>query len=302
MEPIPFEFIDSLKQCFGRCFYYKDTLVSFLVTCGLEHKLASKYKGEYKFVWAEKLLGELNETEEGRLRIKRIITGFNQLRKLPDAQVADKDAGLSALRHLKELITKNESVVANQKRETISRYKISQEKEKLIQQRASKLESVRNAFYAGFSCPNRQEAGFSLEDIIKDLFALSNIEYKKSYKTETQQIDGHFRFEGFDYLVEAKWRKDLPNESEIGSFQRKVNTKLESTRGLFLSVNDFRDEVVKQFNGKSNIIFFTGEDLTLILEGRIELTEVLVKKIERAAQYGDSLVKVKDLLKTEGAK
>lgn len=127
---------------------------------------------------------------------------------------------------------------------------------------------------------------------------LSNIEYKKSYKTETQQIDGYFRFEGFDYLVEAKWRNDQPNEGEIGTFQRKVITKLESTRGLFFSINGFRDEVIKQFNGNgANIIFFTGEDLALILEGRIELSDVFIKKIEKAAQYGNSLTNVRDLLK-----
>ena len=90
---------------------------------------------------------------------------------------------------------------------------------------------------------------------------------------------------------------DQPNEGEIGSFQRKVNTKLESTRGVFFSISGFREEVVKQYDGEgANIIFFTGEDLALILEGRIELTEVLIKKIEKAAQYGYSLTHVRHLL------
>lgn len=295
MEPIPFEIIDQLVQCFGKCFHYKDTLTSFLITCGIEHKLAYKYKDEYKYVWGKKLLGELNETEDGRLKIKRIIVGFYQLRNLPE-QVNDKDAGLSALRKLKELIVENQLVIATQKQETLSRHKISQEKEKLVLQRSKKLEELKKIFFDGFSNTNRQEAGYTLEDIIKELFALSDVEYKKSYKTTTQQIDGHFRFEGFDYLVEAKWRADLPNENEIGAFQRKVNTKLESTRGLFFSINGFRNEVVQQFNTNNNIIFFTGEDLTLILEGRVELKDVLIKKIERAAQYGSSLTNVRDLI------
>ncbi len=298
MEPIPFEVIEQLIQCFGKCFHFKDTLVSFLIASGLEQRLAMKYKDEYKFVWGKKLLGELNESEEGRIKIKKIITGFYQLRNLPDSQVADKEAGLSALRRLKELITENKIIIETQKTETVSRHKVSQEKEKILKQRQEKLESIKNLFFGGFSNTNRQQAGYSLEDIIKELFALSNIEYKKSYKTETQQIDGYFRFEGFDYLVEAKWRNDQPNEGEIGSFQRKVITKLESTRGLFFSINGFRDEVIKQFNGNgANIIFFTGEDLTLILEGRIELTDVLIKKIEKAAQYGNSSTNVRDILK-----
>lgn len=95
-----------------------------------------------------------------------------------------------------------------------------------------------------------------------------------------------FSFEGFDYLVEAKWRKDQPNEGEIGSFQRKVNTKLKSTRGIFISVNGYREEVIEAFNNNTNILLIDGVDLTHLLEGRIELKELLAMKIKYAAQYG----------------
>lgn len=297
IEPIPFDVREQLIQCFGKCFHFKDTLVAFLITCGLENRIATKYKEEYKFVWGKKLLTELNETDEGRIKVKKIISGFYQLRNLPDSQVVDKDAGLSALRRLKELVVENKIVIDNQKKESTSRQNIYQEKEKIVKQREEKLREIRNTFCSCLTSSNRQQAGYSLEEIIKELFALSNIEYKKSYKTDTQQIDGYFRFEGFDYLVEAKWRSDQPNEGEIGSFQRKINTKLESTRGVFFSINGFREEVIKQFDGNgANIIFFTGEDLSLILEGRIDLHEVLIKKIERAAQYGHSLINVRNLL------
>lgn len=297
VEPIPFDIREQLIQCFGKCFHYKDTLVAFLVTCGLENRIAIKYKEEYKFVWGKKLFSELNETDEGRIKIKKIISGFYQLRNLPDSQVVDKDAGLSALRKLKELVVENKIVIENQKKESVSRSNLSREKEKIMKERQERLEEIKSIFFSGFSNSNRQQVGYSLEEIIKELFSLSSIEYRKSYKTDTQQIDGYFRFEGFDYLVEAKWRNDQPNEGEIGSFQRKINTKLESTRGVFFSISGFREEVVKQYDGEgANIIFFTGEDLALILEGRIELTEVLIKKIEKAAQYGYSLTHVRHLL------
>lgn len=119
MEPIPFEVIEQMIQCFGKCFHFKDTLVSFLVACGLEQRLAMKYKDEYKFVWGKKLLGELNESEGGRIKIKKIITGFYQLRNLPDSQVADKEAALSALRRLRELISENKIITETQKTETL---------------------------------------------------------------------------------------------------------------------------------------------------------------------------------------
>jgi len=297
MEAIPFEVIEQIIQCFGRSFHFKDTLSSFLISCGLHPSIANKYKDEYKFVWGKKLLLELNETEEGRIGIKRIITGLYQLRNLPDKEVKDKESGLSALRKFKELVKSHEIIIDNNKKTKISSKKIFLEKQKIIEQRKQRLEELKNIFYSSSISINRQKAGFSFEDVIKELFALSEIEYKKSYKSNTQQIDGYFRFEGFDYLVEAKWRKDPPPESEIGGFQRKVNTKLESTRGVFFSVNGFRKEVINQFNGEgANIIFFTGEDILLILEGRIELKEVLIRKIEKAAQFGIILIEVKQMI------
>jgi hypothetical protein len=174
---------------------------------------------------------------------------------------------------------------------------LSEEKLKVIRERSKKLGELSKLFSESFSDPNRQQAGYSLEDLLKDLFAVFEVEYRKSYRTNTQQIDGHFRFEGFDYLVEAKWRKDRPNEQEIGGFRQKVNTKLESTRGLFVSINAFREEVVEQFSGHgANIIFMSGEDLIYILEGRIDLRDALRIKIEKASQEGKVYVPMSSIL------
>ena len=119
------------------------------------------------------------------------------------------------------------------------------------------------------------------------MFAVFEIEYRKSYRINTQQIDGHSRFESFDYLVEAKWRKDMPTELEIGGFKRKVDTKIESTRGLFVSMPGYRPEVISQFNGQgANIILIDGSHFVHILEGRYDLRDMLRTIISKAAQEG----------------
>ena len=113
------------------------------------------------------------------------------------------------------------------------------------------------------------------------------MEYHKSYKTSTGQIDGHFHFEGFDYLVEARWRNDQPTVSEIGGFKVKVDKVIESTRGLFITIQGVREEVVRQFSGEgANLIFLDGRDLICILDGRISLRDALKLKVEKASQEG----------------
>lgn len=284
---LPFEIRNQIIQCIGLCFHYKDNVESFFISCGVDKNLAAKHKDQAKFVWARHLLNDLDNKEDGYDLQRRILTELCKFRNIPDRDVPNLNAGLSALRRLKELAAENKFEVQEAKKDTTQRKSIAQEKQKIIEERASTLIELKNIFFKSLSDPNRQSAGYSLEDVLERLFPLFEIDYRKSYKTETQQIDGHFKFDNFDYLVEAKWRADLPNENEIGGFERKVNTKLESTRGLFISINGVREDVVVQFNGRgSNIIFLSGEDLVHILEGRIDLREALRKKIDKAAQEG----------------
>lgn len=288
MDVLPFNIIEKMIQCFGKCFFYKDTMESFLISAGTPPQQARKYKDEYKFVWAKKLLNELSESSEGIVTQHKILRAFYDLRDLPDKALAGKErnTGLDELRSLKELILELKLIEGKRKEDSNVRKRLLEERSKIIAQRSERLYELKDIFYKGITSLNRQEAGYDLEYILMSLFSLSEIEYKKSYKTSTQQIDGSFSFEGFDYLIEAKWRKDQPNEGEIGSFQRKVDTKLKSTRGIFVSVNGFRNEVIEAFNNNTNILLIDGIDLTHLLEGRIELKELLSMKIKYAAQYG----------------
>lgn len=295
--PLPFEVRNQIIQCVGLCFHYKDNVESFFISCGVNKRLAGKHKDLPKFVWARNLLGDLDDLDGGDITQKKILTELCRFRNIPDKDAPNPDAGLSALRKLKELALENHIRFEEQKRDTNQRQNIAKERQKIVEDRKRTLSELRDLFYSSVSNPNRQGAGYTLEDILEKLFPLFDLDYRKSYKTETQQIDGHFKFESFDYLVEAKWRVDQPNENEIGGFERKVNTKFESTRGIFVSINGVRPEVVQQFSSKgSNILFFTGEDLVHIFEGRADLREALRKKIDLAAQEGIVYLPVSTML------
>lgn len=289
MNPLPYEVTEAMVQCFGRAFHYKDRVAAFLLSAGVERTLVNKYRDEPKFKWARNILTELGESDAGRLTQRRILTQLCNLRNLADSDVPDRDAGLDALRALKQLALDRDLVVRKQREKERDTARIAEEREKLVRERAAKLSRLRDDFTTAITSTDRQAAGYSLEDLLVELFALFEIEYRKSYRTPTgtQQIDGQFNFQGFHYLVEAKWRRDRPTEQEIAGFKHKVDGKLESTRGLFVSVQGYRPEVVEQFNGRgSNIILIDGSHLVHVLEGRIDLREMLTFIINKAAQEG----------------
>jgi restriction endonuclease Mrr len=287
MGSLPFEIKKQMVQCFGTAFHFKDQMESFLLSAGLDQETAGRHRDKAKFVWARNLLADLERTEDGLILQRRILTELCKLRNLPDEKVPNPDAGLAALRKLKTLAMNHDLLVKSEKKESSHWLSLAEQRVQIIKERTNKLEHLKKEFFAGMCSSDRQQAGYTLEDILEQLFPLFEIEYRKSYRTSTQQIDGHFRFEGFDYLVEAKWRKDQPNESEIAGFKRKIETKFDATRGVLISINGVRAEVIDKFQGeRSNILFMDGEDLILILEGRVDLRELLEKKIEKAAQEG----------------
>lgn len=270
MNNISFEIQQQIIQCFGLCFHYKDTVVSFMQASGVPNELILRWKSEPKFVWAKNVINELNKTENGRLIIRRIATEFYKMKNIPD-EVQDRDRGLDALRKLKWLIGDTQQ---NKINETFnnSYHRSKQEmKIQLRQQQLQKIEELKTEYYSLFSSENPQKRGYRLEKIVANLFKNSDI----------------------DYLVEIKWEKDPINSSKIASLKQKVDTKLTSTRGLFISVNGFRDEVIQDFSNRdSKILFMDGQELSYILENRISLYEALKVKIIGASKTGNPNVSI----------
>ena len=111
-----------------------------------------------------------------------------------------------------------------------------------------------------------QRRGYDLQDLLARLFKLHDIPYRPAYRKETvEETDGFFTFDGFDYLLEARWRQSPPTIADLRAFSGKVNAKIESTRGVFLSIMGFRSEVVTEAATLSNVILFDGKELALIL-------------------------------------
>jgi len=296
MLPLSHDIIEAMVQCFGKAFHYKDVVESFFVSSGVNRGLVRKYRDEAKFVWARHVLTDLGASEEGCLTQRKVLTELCKVRNLPDPAAPDPNAGLDSLRALKRLAQEEQLVAKEEIKKTEDRTRLAQERAKLQQERADKLQGLNSKFAQAVTNPNRQQSGYSLEDLLKELFPLFELEYTKSYRTETQQIDGKFVLDSFHYLVEARWRSYLPTEQEIGGFKQKVDTKLASTRGLFISVPGFRSEVVQQFDGRgANIILMDGLDLTFILEGRIDLRDALRYKIERASRDGKVLCHLNEM-------
>lgn len=287
---LPFQVREAIVEVCGKAFWLKDPMKSLLLSAGVSPELYERYAEESKFKIARHILSELDAMgDEGWVIQRRLVTELCQLRKLPDESVPDPGAGLAALRFLKELALDQKIVVEQEQTEAEQRAQEARRRQAAFAARAQKMAELRKTFEAlAMARDDPQARGYSLEDLLAELFELHEIAYRRSYRTPTEEIDGHFGFKGFDYLVEARWRRDLPTEADLATLKCKVDRKIQSTRGLFVSIPGFRQDVVLRFTQgtTSNIVLMDGQDLVLILEGHVSLGDALDLKIQKAAQEG----------------
>lgn len=262
---LPFEIREAMIKVCGKAFWYKDPLKSLLLQAGVPAPLYDRYADESKFKIVCHLLAELDQRGQSGWTVQhQILQELCRLRGVPD-EAADKDDAIAALRWLKELAVSQGMVQHEDRAARKNRVDEAKRRQAAVTARAAKMEELHYTFLSMVTSgsDDPQGRGYGLEDLLAELFDLHEIPYRRSYRTPTEQIDGSFQWKGFDYLVEARWRAIPPTETELGGFKSKVDKKLSSTRGLFLSAVGFRQEVVLEFTRgiSSNMLLVDGQDL-----------------------------------------
>ena len=291
---LPFDIREGIVKVCGMAFHYKDRFRDFMLACGVPADLYERFAEESKYKITRHLLFELDSKgEEGYQIQRRILTELCTFRNLPDENATNRDGGLNALRALKQLALDQGLVVRKAQAAAAAKAARARRRHEAITARAKKTRELQHQYATlATSAKSPQIRGYRLEDILAELFAANEIAYRPSYRTGTEQIDGSFDFRGFHYLVEARWRKNPPTEADLAALKTKVDKKITSTRGLFVSIAGFRIETVAEFTRgvSSNIILMDGQDLSLILEGHVSLVDALAMKIEKASQEGKIFV------------
>ena len=171
--------------------------------------------------------------------------------------------------------------------------------EKIMQQTAvkEKLEQLSKSYAELLTDNHPQRRGFELERLLRELFAVFDLDPKASFRLSGEQIDGAFTFEGTDYLLEAKWQMQPIGTAELDTMAGKLSRKLDNTLGLFLSINGFSEEGVRAHQtGRRLLLLMDGSDLMAVLEGRIDLMQLLLRKRREASRTGNVYLRIHEIL------
>lgn len=286
------EVVEAAVTACGRAFHLKHPLKALFLAQGVPASMWDRYasEGVSKYTIARNVFSDLEgRGSSGDVILRKIITELANLSR-PHPSVEDKSAGQTALKDLRDLavarrILQDPDAAARRERER--KLQIRERERSVRTERLGDL--ARRVATLASPGSDAQARGYALERVLADLFQLNEMVYRPSYRVEHEQFDGAFDHRGFHYLVEARWRTASPTFGDLADFKGKVDSKLESTRGVFVSMVGFDEDVVSHFMAgargtRNNLILFDGQDLVAILEGSIELGEALDYKIGKAAQ------------------
>ncbi len=293
----------ALKEALTLVYWYKSELRSFLSQCLSDPAVLSRLNwDDYKRNIVATLVDHLVMNEEVYQRdLIRLMTevcaiaDFSHLKKLDDGAKKARDAR-SAVEALRAQLAgyqaiREEQQKAEERRETAH--------SRLMQVNAiqKQLDGLRQEFFTLVGSDNPQQRGFALERVLKGLFELFDLDPKASFRITGEQIDGAFSFEGTDYLLEAKWQQELVAAGDLDGLAGKLSRKLENTLGLFLSINGYSEDAVKTHSsGRRLVILMDGSDLMAVLEGRIDLVQLLLRKRRKAAETGNIYLRIHEIL------
>jgi len=303
MKKISAVAINALKEALSTIYWYKSDMRSFLLAIISDNDLLTRINWEeYKVNICGNLINymQLHEETYQKILLKLIteivkINDFSHLEKLEGGQEKARKAR-NAVNALKENAMM--FMEQQQKQEELEQ-KRREEYEKILrnQEMKKKIDEIKNEYFLLISSDDPQGRGFKLEKIIKALFELFDLDPKASFKITGEQIDGAFTFINTDYLFEAKWTKELVSIEDLDAFAGKLSRKLENTLGLFLSINGFSEDAIKAHTtGRKLMILMDGSDLMAVLEGRIDLIELLYRKKRFASQTGNIYLRIHEIM------
>ena len=214
---------------------------------------------------------------------------FPHLARIEDGavRVAEAKAAYASVRSVIDQYSELAASRASVRREA-EETKSREDARRLHNDRLNELKSQFLEMYGSSADP--QARGYAFERFLNALFELWDLNPRASYSIKHEQIDGAFTFRTDDYILEARWQADPLQPKDLHEFRAKVDGKARNTLGLCMSFSGFTAGAIEQHSrSQTPLVLMDGTDLMPILEGRIELTEVLQRKRRHAAETGNPM-------------
>ena len=291
---IPLDIKEMLHDCILSIFWPKKKIVEFLVSVGCSDRhfqgIDIEQVSSTRHAIVTEVFSRLSAAPDRGYTIFQTMIDrlsnwshfdpywFDQKQKLVRAEAE------MAIGKLKNAVSSRNSQTENRRS--------SSQKVQASKAKAQEMSALTSAFQKMYGTGMTVQArGRLFEKFLQEVFKRQSIHMGDPFRINGEQIDGTFKFEGENYIIEAKWQDPSSSTGDLYKFADKVDGKMHG-RGVFISVNGFSNEAIGAIvHGKMmQTILIDGEDISNVLESRITLENMLDYKIRAAQTRGEVYV------------
>jgi len=293
----------ALKRALTGVYWYKNDLRAFLTGALRDPRILSRINwDDYKRDIVARVVDEMvaspdrhrNELIDLMTEVAK-VDDFSHLARLDNGAEKVREAR-DAVNALRKAMEGHEEIIADRRR-AAERTAAAQAQATATLEVRQKLDELKLRFVSLVSA-NLQQRGYDLEALLRELFELFDLDPRASFRVVGEQIDGGFTFDSTDYLFEGKWQRELVAAGDLYDLGGKLAGKLDNTLGLFLSINGYSRDGIAAYarSGRRLLLLMDGSDLLAVLEDRIRLPDLLLRKRRHASQTGEIFFTVADIL------
>jgi hypothetical protein len=147
---------------------------------------------------------------------------------------------------------------------------------------------------------DRQARGNQFEVLLNRVFDYYCPDSRGPFRREGEQVDGHFRYDGHDYLCEIRWRDEQADAAAISVLRDRAAAGFGGdVRALFVSFEGFTSECLNSLAkraGHERVILMDGVDLRAVLNSDLAVDLLLREKLAWAVRYQRAFVPAREIV------
>lgn len=271
---LPRRFIDRVHAALLRSFWRKRSLKHFLRNHGIvEEYLAGLDGSAPKREWLDRLLPDLEETEEGRVVLLEMARSLARQTSFPDLEHFDDSPAKIATA-----------------RASVARLKEAFREMNGLEQMRRRLDGLAPLL-------GTEEGSFHFQEWFNDLMDLSWVEAHRRRAAPDGERDGLVTIAGTSYLVELRFGGQQVDLSDIALLCRKISSQPGGGRAIMVSMSGYTPAAIAgaSSQGRGALLLLDYSHVYLVLHEVMSFPEV-VRRIERhAACEGQAFVSVSKL-------
>ena len=286
------------------CFFFR-AQVLILLTCKTFHCESTQNKEEIsKYEIERTVLARVNAAGERGLGVRReLLKRVGEFEEYSACWPEDQLKAKGLVAEIRKVVDVKDLFIRMKQEKEVDRRKHQAEHQariNAIREQQEEMDAIRRDLFSLFAMSDANKRGILLESVLNRLFKASGILVREAFRRSeeavgvVEQIDGVIELDGYLYLVEMKWWKNLLGRGEVAQHLVGIFNRGHAG-GILVSASGYTEPAMldcKEALTQKMVVLCEVEEFTHLLENRGNLKDLLKSKISIAVMEKKPFAKI----------